>query len=109
MRYAQQRSYESISPQTPLQSVINTHDQTEAWLKWGEPVDVTTVPDVTMKKLVALQVATAPLGSSINASSAPAFTAWINAITCTQFPSHDTATTPPQHTSCSTEEISTFK
>ena len=45
------------------------------------PVEVHTSPRRTMKKFVALHVATAPFTSSMRASSAPAFIAWIKAIT----------------------------
>jgi hypothetical protein len=43
-------------------------------------VDVHTSPLRTMKKWLELQVATKPCGSSINASSAPAVYAWMQAV-----------------------------
>ena len=49
------------------------------------PVDVQTCPFLTMKKFVALHVATAPVGSSIKASSAPASMACTRAITSWSF------------------------
>src|SRR4028118_395186 len=44
-------------------------------------MEVQTSPRLTTKKLVALQVATAPVGSSIRASSAPASSACRSATT----------------------------
>ena len=44
------------------------------------PDEVQTSPRLTMKKWVELQVATKPRGSSIKASSAPAFMAWTQAV-----------------------------
>ena len=50
-------------------------------LRQCSPVEVHTCPPVTMKKFVALQVATLPAVSSIRASSAPASMAWSSATT----------------------------